>query len=793
MEETATPEMMESDHNGLPNGFYSLPSDTSIRLLKIKGISKAEGSPPIVVWDVEIFELDESPEFIALSYTWGDPILRNTSSIPADGEGETHTEQRYGATIAPVSPDGDKRGGSGTRQHVAAKRTYTMTKNLCDALYHLFLLGCDDKWIWVDAVCIDQEDEREKSVQVARMDDIYSTAHEVIVWLGEDATDPTEFIWLHTDYLDALDNHHKENGAEEMKRQQPLDPAFAARLGVSVPGGSWRACWRKYGEFYRRWRWFTRAWVVQEVTLARNKRVMFGKYIIDWNKLALLGVLIVVFNWEMQLSQVMENGLGRVLGDEIARLIFIREEFLKRHGASTGAIGSADNNFDRAPTLALGSITCRNRLGWMCYFQTLLAHTRQYSATDPRDKVYALFGLLKRTLPAGLAVPFSPDYSPASTAISLFTSVASFLISGVPRLEALSCRVSGDELTVPGAKFDSIVGSYGPLTDFQTSEIGDCLELCRGISSEYLPKHSDPGEVLWRTMIANTFQRMPAPAAMGQSFRYWLSGQLAENLTPDPILQRDQEGNIYVELDDGEIEESLGILDQLRHENGVPGESCIPGRDEVVYACRFRINDNYQQLISRIRSAAGVNRPIPRPERQQLDLLENKAKDFELTMKGAFPFKRLYRTSQGRLGLGPASLQVGDQVWLLRTAKVPFVLRPREDGSYMFMGETTSRDSRAVGMQATSLLSCNMLAKMCLLGSWAALLRFHDGIAEVGRWLVVEATVMDARTLAQKTPRPTPRPPNDEHATFSMNFLHMHVRPPPPPRGLLMRWQHWAN
>ncbi|KAK7946834.1 uncharacterized protein PG986_011155 [Apiospora aurea] len=625
-EETATPEMMESNRSDLPNGFYGLPTDTSIRLLKIKGISKSEGSTPIVVWDVEIFELEESPEFIALSYTWGDSILRNTDSISADGEGETHTEQRYGATITPVSPvppDADERGGSSTRQHVAAKRTYTMTKNLCDALYHLFLLGCDDQWIWVDAVCIDQENEREKSVQVARMDDIYSTAHEVIVWLGEDATDPTEFIWLHTDYLDALDNHYKENGVEEMKRQQPLDPAFAARLGVSVPGGSWRACWRKYGEFYRRWGWFTRAWIVQEVTLARNKRVMFGKYIIDWNKLALLGLLIVVFNWELQLSQVMEKGLGRVLGDEIARLIFIREEFSKRHGASTGAIRSADDNFDGAPTLALDSIASRDRLGWMCYFQTLLAHTRQYSATDPRDKVYALFGLLKRTLPAGLSVPFSPDYSPASTAISLFTSVASFLVSGVPRLEGLSyvedhsgtnirglaswvsdytchavpaplvglrdpmhqfncdpdhlgemnhsCRVAGDELTVPGAKFDSIVGSYGPLTDFQTSEIGDCLELCRSISSEYFPKHSEPGEVLWRTMIANTFQRMPAPAAMGQSFRYWLSGQLAENLTPDPILQRDQEGNIYVELDDGEIEESLGILDQLRHGNGVPG------------------------------------------------------------------------------------------------------------------------------------------------------------------------------------------------------------------------------
>ncbi|KAK8024326.1 hypothetical protein PG993_012392 [Apiospora rasikravindrae] len=119
-----------------------------------------------------------------------------------------------------------------------------MTKNLCDALYHLFLLGCDNKWIWADSICIDQENECEKGMQ--------ATAQEVIVWLGEDAADPTEFIWLHTEYLDALHKHYRESGLEKVKRQQPLDPEFVPKLGVSLPGGSWRACWRKYSEVYRR-------------------------------------------------------------------------------------------------------------------------------------------------------------------------------------------------------------------------------------------------------------------------------------------------------------------------------------------------------------------------------------------------------------------------------------------------------------------------------------------------------------------------------------------------------------
>jgi hypothetical protein len=35
----------------------------------------------------------------------------------------------------------------------------------------------------------------------------------------------------------------------------------------------------------------------------------------------------------------------------------------------------------------------------------------------------------------------------------------------------------------------------------------------------------------------------------------------------------------------------------------------------------------------------------------------------------------LFRTSQGFLGQCPRSLQVGDEVWMLENASVPFILR----------------------------------------------------------------------------------------------------------------------
>lgn len=39
--------------------------------------------------------------------------------------------------------------------------------------------------IWIDAICINQQDDLEKNHQVAMMSDIYQRALRVLVWLGE--------------------------------------------------------------------------------------------------------------------------------------------------------------------------------------------------------------------------------------------------------------------------------------------------------------------------------------------------------------------------------------------------------------------------------------------------------------------------------------------------------------------------------------------------------------------------------------------------------------------------------
>ena len=77
-------------------------------------------------------------------------------------------------------------GGSGKPRCILMGQpmhTLPITENLYNALKYLrdsFL----DRILWVDSICINQENEREKEHQISLMKSIYSQASRVIVWLG---------------------------------------------------------------------------------------------------------------------------------------------------------------------------------------------------------------------------------------------------------------------------------------------------------------------------------------------------------------------------------------------------------------------------------------------------------------------------------------------------------------------------------------------------------------------------------------------------------------------------------
>ncbi|KAH7344360.1 heterokaryon incompatibility, partial [Pyrenochaeta sp. MPI-SDFR-AT-0127] len=64
----------------------------------------------------------------------------------------------------------------------------SITPNLWSAIIHLHKTRPEFQAIWIDAICINQDNEDEKSAQVPIMHHIYGQAKSVIAWVGPEDT-----------------------------------------------------------------------------------------------------------------------------------------------------------------------------------------------------------------------------------------------------------------------------------------------------------------------------------------------------------------------------------------------------------------------------------------------------------------------------------------------------------------------------------------------------------------------------------------------------------------------------
>ncbi|CAG9974630.1 unnamed protein product [Clonostachys byssicola] len=156
---------------------------------------------------------------------------------------------------------------------VANGKRLAVTINLYQALNHLRQLHCD-RILWIDALCIDQENSRERNHQVSQMTDIYKNADSVIYWLGQ----PTYATNV------ALDS---------LKTLETLSASVACRDWTTTDG-RWQWLWstcqsrlaKKYPDLIQNQRkglqdllqrpWFERVWIIQEVANSRRGIVCCG-------------------------------------------------------------------------------------------------------------------------------------------------------------------------------------------------------------------------------------------------------------------------------------------------------------------------------------------------------------------------------------------------------------------------------------------------------------------------------------------------------------------------------------
>ncbi|KAF7514022.1 hypothetical protein GJ744_006636 [Endocarpon pusillum] len=278
-----------------------------------------------------------SIDYKALSYWWGE---------------DTDDHQEFIEVIFPI------KSVHNLYNSLAGESKFKIGSNLLAALQRI---RQPDKgvWCWTDAICINQEDEEERSYQVSRMDEIYSAATEVVIWLGKG-----------------------ESHKEEEETFKHLDNMLNLKdLDLMIDG-------ENANEYVKKWmlivklmrkEWFSRRWVIQELALARKATVYFGSAKLDWQPFAQAVALFI-----KKFDKIRPR-----LTDAL-----LKEMFIKSHpdvhllGANV-LVELTTNLFRKSQD---GRIL-QKRLTLEALVSTLLP----YEAKDPRDIIFALLPIAKDT------------------------------------------------------------------------------------------------------------------------------------------------------------------------------------------------------------------------------------------------------------------------------------------------------------------------------------------------------------------------------------------------------------
>jgi hypothetical protein len=135
------------------------PGNGNIRLLRLMPNGNRDAGIKCQLFNYSLGsgqgDHQENHLYEALSYVWGDPI--ETSAICIDNQ------------------------------------PFNVTKNLHSALSRLRNHALE-RILWIDAICIDQTNQKEKQHQIRSMANIYTSADRVIIWLGDDADDSQQAL-----------------------------------------------------------------------------------------------------------------------------------------------------------------------------------------------------------------------------------------------------------------------------------------------------------------------------------------------------------------------------------------------------------------------------------------------------------------------------------------------------------------------------------------------------------------------------------------------------------------------
>jgi hypothetical protein len=286
--------------------------------------------------------------------------------------------------------------------------TFRATTNLVSALRRLRERG-KSHYLWIDAICIDQASTEDKNLQVPMMAAIYSRASCVLIWLGEAAENSSAAFALLERWATAIDEARTAD--ERTLLAKPLTSVLrfaqdpfneAARDGLE------RLTQRSY---------WSRVWIVQEIVLARTRWLLCGSDEMHWDR----------FHHSMSFFQdllSLNSVENQITADKVSRMI------ISSHAIKAIMLAILQRVAHRRDPKAPKERPLR-----------VIGESAFCQATDPRDKIYGMLGLLDSN---GDEPFIRPDY--CLTLEQVYVDFVTAEIRSTGRLDALAfAGMGGDQ------------------------------------------------------------------------------------------------------------------------------------------------------------------------------------------------------------------------------------------------------------------------------------------------------------------------------------------------------------
>jgi hypothetical protein len=708
----------EVNLKGLPPYSYTpLLSASSIRLLEFTNsdveFPNFEGSQKFC--RLVTYSLKRAPRYICLSYTWGAPVLRDDLKELYD----TPCDWVLG-------PDGEPTTSDSGWTKIA------IGQNLYRAMTQMLKTKHSISHIWIDALCINQDDLAERAAQVAIMTEIYSQCERTIVWLGDGAYDRdlAKFYILHQDAVPPLGAYLKEH------RVEISEGGWDMKKFYEITGLNPRQCdWKYYAKFYREREVFKRSWILQELCFSKDLIVMVAHHAFSLQSLAALAGFLRFTDLSLDMFEDEEDGV--ITTNSHLQSVEERgsDSVYQIPGVAIFSIQSIKQRIDGIGTMdwlkKLASELDVENLETAAYvfFLRILVQIRSNKATDPRDKIFAAFGFLKKMLEPLEVVPLiQPDYEKSVKNVYIDTTV--ILLQMTPDFCILSecepprvTKVEGLPSWVPDYSMDhlslfstdrhsryNVTGVSSPrvvpdqelytmhtslesptlilnscyfLDDVTVTPVEARAEIASGTSVTATTLWNDHTIKQWRRLLA---ELRPTPGAPKNTYSDWKI--LFTTILADRL---DQVGHKALSATNFKsyITNFLVSLDKLLFaaavaENGDAGVSIAYQMWNNLTKQWYEDAERYPNLIPseeemtrvsdlRHKDATSLNTD---PEYEAWERHNtNESVAFAGAMGRNLARRRLFTTSGGRLGLGPDGLKARDRILVAKGARMLYAVR----------------------------------------------------------------------------------------------------------------------